>query len=591
MKKTFRILRSVFGWLFLFGLLVVDHFALLAFVFNIEWLKKDLGLVAVLCAIVLTIALALLFLYWLCRSYGRRRTFYTLGSLAVVIMLFYAEEDWRGWRAWQQFKQQAEAAGERLDFASLVPPPIPNDQNFALTPILVSSYADRLGTNGHKIDPWLTNVVNRMHMTIFKEHDDARNQPTNGSWATGTLTDLKAWQVYYRTPKTYANHPTVVTNQFPVSAQPQSPAEDVLFALGKYDSNIEELRQASRLPLSRFPLNYDADNPYFILSPHISYLKQCVQVLQLRALAELEMGQTAKSLEDIKLALRLGDSVRSQPLLLSQLVRISEFQIILQPIYEGLSRNEWTDAELTELQRELSKLDFLSDYQLAMRSERNAALTTVDVEQRNRNIYKSVLSSEILESSDEDVDIEWSGMVFSTLYHLLPSGWFWLNKATIGDIHQRWLIGITDSSKHRIFPTTARQEEENLDNCLIPGTPWNMFAVMLMPALSTTGQKFGYAQNAVDMAQVACALGRYRISHGEYPDSLAGLSPQFMGDVPHDVVSGQPLKYHRTNDGRFVLYSIGWNETDDSGKVVFKDTPPHSVDIRKGDWVWEYPAN
>lgn len=43
------------------------------------------------------------------------------------------------------------------------------------------------------------------------------------------------------------------------------------------------------------------------------------------------------------------------------------------------------------------------------------------------------------------------------------------------------------------------------------------------------------------------------------------LAPQFIIKLPHDVINGQPLKYRRTDDGSFILYSMGWNEKDDGG--------------------------
>jgi len=108
-----------------------------------------------------------------------------------------------------------------------------------------------------------------------------------------------------------------------------------------------------------------------------------------------------------------------------------------------------------------------------------------------------------------------------------------------------------------------------------------------MPVLTFAEQKFGYAQSAVDLARVAGALERYRLAHGEYPAALAAVTPTFIGALPHDVVGGEPLKYRRTEDGRFVLYSIGWNETDDGGKMALKqDGRP---DNEHGDWVWQYP--
>ena len=93
------------------------------------------------------------------------------------------------------------------------------------------------------------------------------------------------------------------------------------------------------------------------------------------------------------------------------------------------------------------------------------------------------------------------------------------------------------------------------------------------------------------MARMAIALERYRLAHGEFPESLDALAPQFMEKIPHDIINGQLLHYRQTDDGQFVLYSVGWNETDDGG-VVALDGPfgkSGNVDNRKGDWVWRYP--
>jgi len=67
---------------------------------------------------------------------------------------------------------------------------------------------------------------------------------------------------------------------------------------------------------------------------------------------------------------------------------------------------------------------------------------------------------------------------------------------------------------------------------------------------------------------------------------LEALSPRFISVLPNDVITGQPYKYDRTEDGQFILYSVGWNEKDDGGvpgKTLFDQT--------QGDWVWAYPVN
>jgi len=99
-------------------------------------------------------------------------------------------------------------------------------------------------------------------------------------------------------------------------------------------------------------------------------------------------------------------------------------------------------------------------------------------------------------------------------------------------------------------------------------------------------EKFAAAQGDINLARTACALERYRLAHGEYPPALDALAPQDIEQVPHDVINGQPLHYQRTDDGKFVLYSVGWNETDDGGTVVLNKNG--SVNREKGDWVWKY---
>jgi len=109
---------------------------------------------------------------------------------------------------------------------------------------------------------------------------------------------------------------------------------------------------------------------------------------------------------------------------------------------------------------------------------------------------------------------------------------------------------------------------------------------MLLPALNKVMLKTAAAQTAVNQAAIACALERYRLANGHFPEKLDALAPQFITTLPKDVLTGEPYRYRRTEDGRFVLYSVGWDDKDDggvSGKTLF--------DEKQGDWVWEYPGN
>ena len=87
-----------------------------------------------------------------------------------------------------------------------------------------------------------------------------------------------------------------------------------------------------------------------------------------------------------------------------------------------------------------------------------------------------------------------------------------------------------------------------------------------------------------NQALIACALERFRLSQSKYPETLDALIPRFADKLPHDLIRGEPLKYQRTAEGSFKLYSIGWNEKDDGGVAGKAIAWQIATD---GDWVWE----
>ena len=95
----------------------------------------------------------------------------------------------------------------------------------------------------------------------------------------------------------------------------------------------------------------------------------------------------------------------------------------------------------------------------------------------------------------------------------------------------------------------------------------------------------------------ALALERYHGKHGVYPATLAPLAPEFLKTVPVDFMDSQPLRYHLTDDGHFVLYSVGLDCVDDGGILLDPTGPQWIRDFwqnptapAKMDIVWPRPA-
>jgi hypothetical protein len=312
-----------------------------------------------------------------------------------------------------------------------------------------------------------------------------------------------------------------------------------------------------------------------ILMLYLAHMKSCFQVLHLRTVAELADNQPAKALEDVQLMLRLDDKLRQEPLLIEHLVSVALTAITLQPIYEGLAQHRWNDAQLAELESALAQKDFLADYQFAMRGERTFAIDMIE----NQRITRQIKTMEEVAGKPKEVtlSLRWS-----------PSAFFYQNELAFAQLHEQLIQPLLDITNRIVSPAAVRRADAVVQGEMKHYNPYKVQALMAFPAITASVSKFARIQAQVDLARVACALERFRLSNGDYPETLDGLAPRFIAQLPHDIINGQPLHYRRMEDGKFLLYSLGWNETDDGGQVVLNNYG--AVDKERGDWVWRYPS-
>ena len=382
---------------------------------------------------------------------------------------------------------------------------------------------------------------------------------------------------------------SILTNSFPIARQPQTPAEGVLLALSKYDSVIEEIRQASRLPYSRFPLTYESEDAFSILLPHLAALKISSRDVWLRSVAELQKNQTEVAAEDVRLELYLANAVRTEAFPISQLVRVSMLENALQPVWEGLAEHRWSEPQLVALDEQLAKMDFLADYPKSLKAEIFFSAEEANYLRRHRDYARQF--AQIGVNFSDGANFKFA------VYRFMPGGWFYQSAVKNGRTLMGYFPAVNRDSG-TISPAIIRQADAAASNGVSFFDPLDSLKKMFNAEFLWEGnflKQIAAGQSYVNLARTAIALERCRLARGEFPESLDALAPQFIAAVPHDVIGGQPLKYRRTNDGQFVLYSVGWNETDDGGAVVLKKSATwseasSSVDLNQGDWVWKYPV-
>ncbi len=516
------------------------------------------------------------FLNWLFNWRVLRKMLIGLAWVVTLVLLFYAEEDWRGWHAWTQYRQLLEAGGAQLDYNAFIPKPVPDDQNFAAIPFIASWFTQR------------TNLEQRWGDKYWFASSMIGSPPNPPASAVGqggerSFLDLIAWKMAFdaiQSGQTNSNRQFASGKLDLTSRAAAVPA--VLAGLMSSETNLALLRAASDRPFTRYPVVYDLDNPWGILLPHLANVKLAVQRLQLRACAELAAGRSDDAFADVKLMLYLTDSVKTEPFLISYLVRLACLQITIQPIWEGLAEHAWSGAQLQELQAHLQQYDFVADMKEPLDGERAAGVLTADLLARGK-YNLNILTAD--PSSPGSAAADWFGRI-------IPRGWYYLEQLNYCRLFQLQLNGAFDVEKRQVFPGQIAANANALDRVFAGRNPFaticirhQLLAVIMLPALHNIPTKAAAAQSAVDEAALACALERYRLTNGQFPETLEALVPRFISQLPDDVISGEPYKYHRTNDGQVVLYSIGWNEKDDGGmpgNILFDD--------KEGDWVWQYPT-
>jgi hypothetical protein len=526
------------------------------------------------------------------------RHFFLLLCLLLLVALFYAEEDWRGKREWNSYKARLSARGVPMEPAALVPKPVPPSENFASTPFLAPLFDFIPGTQRWRTTNGIGFAQNfAPGFTAAQAELKRAARLTSNSWAMAQ-TDLLAAYAAFQTSTNKSKSQGKPTAERPPGTELSAAqaADGVLAALAEAEPVIEELREASHRRYSRFDISYANDDPAAILLPHLSVLRRVGDVLQLRVSAELATGRINAAAYDVELLLYLAQSVRDEPIMVSQMVRMWQARQVIHCIAEGMG--QWSDQQLRNFQERLQQFDFCVDMQRALDAERVFfGGGMIDFVHRNPEMYDALMGS------GTGRDLTFPG----ALWAAAPSGWFDFEKRNYHVAFDQFRTPGIDLTNHLITPAAVDQIESSLTRLAQRSWPvlffrHQVFSALLLPGFAGPLRKTAFAQAGIDIASIACAVERYRLAHGQTPETLElltqaqpvtagggnGSSPApLISVLRRDIVNGEPLKYRREPDGRYLIYSVGWNAKDDGGtNVLTKGEGERGGIPLQGDWVW-----
>ena len=510
-------------------------------------------------------------------SYGRFRRWRMLWwipggplVLLLLVLLFYTNENWRGRRAWAAYQRVLQADGVDFNWHALTPPPVADRDNFAATPFFATLFDYVPGTHTPR------DVVAYNRSASFAQtgapYDDAwRGNDSALVMFRRQRTDLAAGLQLFQSANTRAKSSVEAE---PDNGHRAATAQAVLAELAKFNPVLDELRAASRRPQARFNFNYEETNSWLMAQPHLPVLQRVSRVLALRASAELALPDASAAAGDVQLIFKLADSIRDEPFRSSIFARFAMLADARQIIWEGLADRRWSDAQLAEFISHLQEISPLHDLRNPLRVEQAARNELFDEVHRHPAMVKNWQLGTGF----------WNGVLPYYLW-LMPSGWMYQEQVSYQRDFEELLAPALASEPTWVRPSSIDQANHGISSW------WNHR--VLSDALLQSAQwlliQGAFAQSVNHQTLIACALERYRQANGQFPESLEMLTPQYLADLPPDVTIGQPLKYRRTDDGQFQLYSLGWNGQDDGGKIVLRPDGK-TMDILQGDWVWPpYP--
>ena len=343
--------------------------------------------------------------------------------------------------------------------------------------------------------------------------------------------------------------------------------------------NIDLVRRALQRPQARMEGDYQRPDARPI--PNFIAVRSLAQLLAQRTQCYLLLGQPEEALREITtlhdLRRLLEDMTPNGKTLtlVAAMIDVAVTGLYTATIADGLRLHAWREPQLAALQQQLTTIDLFTPVSDSLEAERAGIcrfLETTSPSQIGKAWY-----------NDRNASI-WDKLKDKTylLLNLAPRGWIYQNMATVALLKQK-LLGSIDLTNHIVRPRWADELMRDTEATLSHSSPYTYLASMTVPNYLKASQTTARNQAMANEALAACGLERYRLARGQYPNTLDELRPQFILQIPRDPVGGQPLKYRRTENGQFVLYSLGWNERDDGGA--------QAKSVTDGDWIWDQPQS
>lgn len=374
--------------------------------------------------------------------------------------------------------------------------------------------------------------------------------------------------------------------------------DELRSSLADHQPAVALLRQALNRPKLDFGLKYDPDPS--LPMPHISIMRQAARELATTTLLNLHEGDPGQAATNILAILTIVQSDWRDYFIISHLVREGITAIGTEATWELLQTTNVTDAQLAAVQAGWQQLNFLKDAENTFAVER---LWTAGIIEKARASHANF--TKFFGGAASSPTTTWEAMSevprYVTGEALWRSSWSFTQELQLLQRNQIILEGLRamQTNLSQFFKADYDRMITRLATLGGASRSTPVLRTMSIPDfhevagqdLSRLALRALRSDTECRIVVTAIALKRFQLQHGQFPDTLAALTPAYLPAVAIDPFDGKPLKYRSNGDGTFLLYSVGEDGTDDGGDAGSPSGRPESwAWTRNRDWVWPQPA-
>ena len=308
---------------------------------------------------------------------------------------------------------------------------------------------------------------------------------------------------------------------------------DLLAAAGAYLAQNERtlalLKEAAAIPECRFRI--DLETAIYDPHQHLSDMKRGVCLLRLQAMVQARRGQQEQSVDSVVVMLALARAVRQQPILRGQGAGNSIHRFAGRVVEQLIGRASLSDGQLLRLSEAFAGARDRGALPRVMSAERVQALSAFDHEPE------------------------------------LTSG---------SSAFFRRITGVSDADRAaclrimgEIIESAEQPQARPVDiEAQLQAVPSHFIITRaFVPSMAHALLRDLRAQAAVRALLTGLAAKRYQLAHGELPERLDSLVPDYLEALPTDPFDGKPLRCEPNGTGA-IVYSVGKDGVDDGGKEL-----------------------